>query len=79
MSEKARLAWQCRRGMRELDVLLTRFLEERYDELPAPDQSDFRRLLDQPNEDIMDWLFQRGQPADTGLRRIVEAVLDLPR
>lgn len=79
MSERARLAWQCRRGMRELDVLLRRFLDEHYESLPEAGRADFRRLLEQPNEDIMDWLFQRREPDDPGLARIVAAVLERPR
>lgn len=65
--------------MRELDVLLRRFLDEQYESLPDAARADFRRLLEQPNEDIMDWLFQRKAPDDPGLAWIVAAVLDLPR
>ena len=32
------LRWRCRRGMRELDVLLERYLRERYPSAPAAEQ-----------------------------------------
>ena len=41
-----RLRWRCRRGMKELDILLTRYLDERYASAPSDEQDAFRRLLD---------------------------------
>ena len=41
-----RLRWRCRRGMKELDILLTRYLDERYETAPAAEQDAFRRLLE---------------------------------
>ena len=49
MNQKARLKWQCRRGMRELDLLLEEFLEHRYQSLSQPDRDAFARLLECPN------------------------------
>ena len=51
MSDR-RLKWQCRRGMRELDVLLTGYLEKSY---PASDDLSkraFRRLLELPDPEL---------------------------
>ena len=41
-----RLRWRCRRGMRELDVLLARYLDERFCGAPREEQEAFRRLLE---------------------------------
>jgi len=41
-----RLRWRCRRGMKELDILLTRYLDERYGIAPADEQEAFRGLLE---------------------------------
>jgi antitoxin CptB len=41
-----RLRWRCRRGMKELDILLTRFVDERYSGAPAAEQAAFLSLLD---------------------------------
>ena len=40
------LRWRCRRGMKELDILLTRYLDERYGTAPPEEQDAFRGLLE---------------------------------
>jgi antitoxin CptB len=47
--ELGRLRWRCRRGMRELDVLLRRYVEERYACASSEHQEAFRALLDAPD------------------------------
>ena len=44
--ELGQLRWRCRRGMRELDVLLTRYVDERYCSAPYTEREAFRRLLE---------------------------------
>ena len=44
--EDGHLRWRCRRGMKELDILLTRYLDERYGTAPAEEREAFRGLLD---------------------------------
>ena len=75
-SQQARLKWQCRRGLRELDLLLEFFLEQRYQTLSAADQDSFQRLLDCPNEDLMAWLMEGASPQDEQLAEIVRQVRD---
>lgn len=74
MTQKARLKWACRRGMRELDLLLDDFLEQRYEALSADEQESFARLLERPNEDLMDWLMEGGTPQDGRLKEIVQKI-----
>jgi antitoxin CptB len=40
------LRWRCRRGMRELDVLLERYVDERFRLAPSGEQEAFRQLLE---------------------------------
>ena len=54
--EFARLRWKCRRGMREMDILMTRFLERGYAQMDELGQQAFERLLDAPDQDILEWL-----------------------
>ncbi|MEM9531124.1 MAG: succinate dehydrogenase assembly factor 2 [Pseudomonadota bacterium] len=61
-SEDRHLRWRCRRGMLELDVMLTRFLEGRYPKLPAPEQASFRQLLETEDDQLWDWLSGRAAP-----------------
>jgi len=58
--------WKCRRGMREMDILLERFLARGYDTLDAPQQRAFERLLDLPDQDILTWLWDEAEPAGLG-------------
>jgi antitoxin CptB len=46
VTDLGRLRWRCRRGMKELDVLLTRYVDERFAAAPAAEQQAFERLLD---------------------------------
>jgi antitoxin CptB len=44
--ELGKLRWRCRRGMKELDVLLARYVDERYCQASLPEQEAFRQLLE---------------------------------
>jgi antitoxin CptB len=46
LTNLGRLRWRCRRGMKELDVLLTRYVDERYAAAPAAEQRQFECLLE---------------------------------
>ena len=51
-AEANRLRWRCRRGMRELDILLERYLAERWP-TAAPDRRvAFRALLELPDPEL---------------------------
>jgi len=54
--EKARLRWQCRRGLLELDFILERFLTQRYDQLSDKLKEQFSQLLQHSDPDLQDWL-----------------------
>jgi len=41
-----KLRWRCRRGMKELDILLTRYVDERYGSASAEEQQAFQGLLE---------------------------------
>lgn len=60
------LRWRCRRGMRELDVLLERYLRERYPCASAAEQQAFEALLDLPDPQLFAYLMRRETPADPG-------------
>lgn len=59
-----KLRWRCRRGMRELDVLLERYLEERYPSASVPEQRAFEALLDLPDPDLFAYVVRRQPPAN---------------
>ena len=57
-----RLIWLCRRGHRELDILLSRFMHDHYPTLPVAEQKVFEQLLQEADVDILAWLTGRKPP-----------------
>lgn len=74
MIRPAKLKWQCRRGLRELDLILEGFLESGYGALPSRDQAGFERLLGQSNDDLFAWLVGDAVPPDQEFAHIVKKV-----
>jgi antitoxin CptB len=72
MGTDDRLKWRCRRGLLELDLILQRFLERRFDRLSAGDKALFGELLDSPDPELLDWALGRSEPADPRYRSVVE-------
>ena len=65
--ELGRLRWRCRRGMKELDLLLTRYVDEQFCEAPPAHQEAFRRLLDAQDTAIYAYcLGQEAPPRPAG-------------
>jgi len=62
--EERRLQWQCRRGLLELDLLLQRFVAERYRASNATTQKAFRELLKLPDQTLLNWIQGRETPTD---------------
>lgn len=73
-AEYNRLAWQCRRGMRELDELLNTFLAARHGALDAAAMRSFGTLLGYPDSVLLELLMGRMAAAD---REIAELVRDI--
>ncbi len=71
--QRARLRWRCRRGMLELDLLLTRFVEQHYETLEAAERIAFDRLLETPDPMLFAYLQGTEVPAPE-LRQIVAKV-----
>lgn len=74
-SEVRRLQWQCRRGIKEVEVLLMPFFEAYYTELSPSDQQIFECLLACQDVDLFEWFTQRSRPEDAELSRLVDAIL----
>lgn len=60
----ARLRWRCRRGMRELDVVLGRYLEQDYPQASPAERRAFETLLDQQDPQLLAYLMGREDPSD---------------
>ncbi len=75
--EQARLRWQCRRGMLELDVLLSNFFETHYAQLPVEKREVFKKLLQYPDQELFHWFLKHTQPQDPELAEMVQLILAL--
>jgi antitoxin CptB len=73
-SERARLRWRCRRGMRELDILMCGYLEQSYDGASEADRAAFRALLELPDPELLYYFTGRQAPDDPELRRLVDLI-----
>lgn len=51
-AELRRLAWRCRRGMLELDIVLQRFIDQHFGDLTLAQLSAFDDLLALPDNDF---------------------------
>ncbi|HEU0196820.1 MAG TPA: succinate dehydrogenase assembly factor 2 [Nevskiaceae bacterium] len=65
-----KLRWRCRRGMKELDVLLERYLAQRLAHADGVERAAFRRLLEIDDPTLWHW-FSGGSVADPALAQIV--------
>lgn len=65
-----RLRWHCRRGMLELDLVLTRFLENGFDRLTTAQLREFERLLGLEDQELWQRL-SAGAPAPTELEQML--------
>lgn len=74
MSEIPKLRWRCRRGMKELDLVLVRFLENRYADATEAEQAAFREVLQMQDPEILAYLTGRMEPPTGALGRVVEAI-----
>lgn len=48
-AEQRRLAWRCRRGMLELDIVLQRFVSEQFNDLTLAEMAQLDALLELPD------------------------------
>jgi antitoxin CptB len=76
--ELKRLRWRCRRGMRELDVLMLRYLDRAWPTASEADRKVFLRLLDCEDDKLWQWFMGRERPADKELDALVQTIADLP-
>lgn len=70
-----KLVWRCRRGTKELDLILTKFLSTKYPQLSDNEKQLFLSLLEQPDPQLADWLCHRIVPTEQGMAHIVQRIL----
>ena len=66
-----RLAWRCRRGMKELDLLLRGWLQQRYAAATPGERATFEAFLELPDPEIAGYLLGRATPTDPAFAALV--------
>src|SRR5690606_34580027 len=70
--EQRRLAWRCRRGMKELDLLLSAWLQQHWVDASADERAAFECFLDLPDPLIAAYVLGRDVPPEPALRSLVD-------
>ncbi|MEM6512639.1 MAG: succinate dehydrogenase assembly factor 2 [Pseudomonadota bacterium] len=69
------LKWRCRRGMRELDALMTGYLGAHYASVDDAEKRGFERLLELPDPVLVGYLLKGEQPDDPDIGRVIRRIL----
>lgn len=72
--ERARLRWQCRRGMRELDELLQPFVRAGLEQISSSELQIFRQLLSCPDQQLLAYLMLNEIPEDQGWVDVIDKI-----
>ena len=72
--EEARLSWQCRRGMLELDLMLKTFIEKRYYTLSEKYKKAFHQLLKCQDQILFEYLMGQDVPNDKDVAYVAQQV-----
>ena len=67
-----RLRWRCRRGMLENDLILTRFLDSRGDQITDAELAALESMLQLSDNDLWEMLSGRQEPADAAVMPMLE-------
>jgi antitoxin CptB len=62
-----RVRWRCRRGLLELDIVLGRFIEQRYTVMNNEQRLVFDELLDLPDTELWDLITGKKEPTHAHL------------
>jgi antitoxin CptB len=73
-ANRRRLRWRARRGLLENDLVLIRFFDKHEQTLTDADILGLDRLLDLPDNDLLDLIFER-KPVNTVLNNAEEDAL----
>lgn len=71
---EAQLRWRCRRGVRELDLLLEAWLERQYPHASGARRAAFAALLELADNELARYLLHGEPPEDRELGAMVEEV-----
>jgi antitoxin CptB len=74
--QKKALVWQCRRGIKEIEVILIPFLEEHFEKEDYSIRQAFIALLEEADLDIFEWFMHREKPESEQMELIINVILE---
>jgi antitoxin CptB len=72
--ELGKLHWRCRRGMKELDLMLASWLESQFERASDAQRAQFEALLELPDPQIARYLLGRERPEGAELAALIDAI-----
>ena len=72
MSTESRLRWRCRRGIKEMDLLLEKFLSEIYPRLDTEEKQGFERFLEEADLDMIGWITGKTRPDNPAYEKFIQ-------
>jgi antitoxin CptB len=72
MGEDDRIRWHCRRGLLELDLVLSKFLNTRYSALTNSQKAVFIELIEYSDNDLWDLLSGRTPINDPAIADLIK-------
>ncbi len=72
----SKLKWRCRKGVRELDILLSKYIETSYSVLPTKEKDIFLEFIEKDTYEILDILMNK-KSSNEKFTNIVEALKSL--
>ena len=73
---EAKLRWQCRRGMRELDELLVNYLDETFKKSTNSEKQAFRDLLELSDPELVQLLLKSYTSHWESINLIIKKILE---
>ena len=76
-NELSKLRWHCRRGVKELDVVLTEYLVNHYPDADSTSQNAFKRLLQIEDPELLSLVMGYHQSDDPEQQAVLEQMRSL--
>jgi len=76
-AQRGRLAWRCRRGMKELDLLLREYLDQHWAAAESCDRDGFARILELPDPELASYLLGHEVATDITLEPVLAVLRGL--
>ena len=70
----SRVLWQCRRGMLELDSVLSQFCKAHYAKLSRDEKTALQQLLQCEDQQLWYWLVNQHDTVPSELKSIVDTI-----